>query len=117
MGNLGDMIQAIAATGSRSPMRWWWARSAATRSRSSCSRTDEADFFKRDLDRIRRTCTAGSRSAATARGIPTCATCRRSTSARAAALRNPTIRPALQIRHALEDARGHIDLVARLESR
>jgi EAL domain-containing protein (putative c-di-GMP-specific phosphodiesterase class I) len=33
------------------------------------------------------------------------------------ALRNPTIRPELQIRRALEEARDHIQLVARLESR
>jgi EAL domain-containing protein (putative c-di-GMP-specific phosphodiesterase class I) len=79
--------------------------------------TDEVDFFKRDLDRMRRDVTAGLAQRGHRAGYPYMRHLPPFHVGAGTALRNPTIRPELQIRQALEEARDHIDLVARLESR
>ena len=78
---------------------------------------DEVDFFKRELDRIRRKVSAGLEARGHRAGYPYTRSLPPFHVGTGTALRNPTIRPELQIRKALEDARQHIDLVSRLESR
>jgi EAL domain-containing protein (putative c-di-GMP-specific phosphodiesterase class I) len=78
---------------------------------------DEVEFFKSDLDRVRRDVAAGLVQRGNRAGYPYARHLPPFHVGAGTALRNPTIRPELQIRHALEEARGHIDLIARIESR
>ena len=78
---------------------------------------DETDFFKRELDRIRRRVSHGLEQRGHRAGYPYTKSVPPFLVGTGTALRNPTIRPELQMRQALEDARDHIDLVSRLESR
>jgi EAL domain-containing protein (putative c-di-GMP-specific phosphodiesterase class I) len=78
---------------------------------------EEPDFFKRDLDQIRRDVTTGLAARGSRAGYPYTRHLPPFHVGSGTALRNPTIRPELQIRRALEEAREHIALVARLESR
>jgi EAL domain-containing protein (putative c-di-GMP-specific phosphodiesterase class I) len=78
---------------------------------------EEPEFFKRDLDQIRRDVTAGLAERGNRAGYPYTRHLPPFHVGTGTALRNPTIRPELQIRRALEEAREHIQLVARLESR
>jgi EAL domain-containing protein (putative c-di-GMP-specific phosphodiesterase class I) len=78
---------------------------------------DEVDFFKRDLDRIRRRVNHGLEQRGHRAGYPYMKSVPPFLVGTGTALRNPTTRSELQIRQALESAREHIDLVARLESR
>jgi EAL domain-containing protein (putative c-di-GMP-specific phosphodiesterase class I) len=78
---------------------------------------EEVDFFKRELDQIRRDVTTGLVARGSRAGYPYTRHLPPFNVGTGIALRNPTIRPELQIRRALEEAREHIQLVARLESR
>jgi len=78
---------------------------------------DEVDFFKRELDRVRRKVSAGLEARGHRAGYPYTRDLPPFHVGTGTALRNPTIRPELQIRKALEHARLHIELVSRLESR
>jgi EAL domain-containing protein (putative c-di-GMP-specific phosphodiesterase class I) len=118
MGNLGDMIQSMVGESlavsdavvvgeiGRDEIAVFLFRGA-----------DEVDFFKRDLDRIRRDVTTGLSQRGSRAGYPYTRHLPPFHVGTGTALRNPTIRPELQIRQALEAARDHIGLVARLESR
>jgi EAL domain-containing protein (putative c-di-GMP-specific phosphodiesterase class I) len=78
---------------------------------------DEVEFFKRDLERICRDVTQGLAQRGNRAGYPYTRHLPPFRVGTGTALRNPTIRPELQIRQALEDAREHIGLISRLESR
>jgi EAL domain-containing protein (putative c-di-GMP-specific phosphodiesterase class I) len=78
---------------------------------------DEVDFFKRELDRIRRKVTLGLEARGNRAAYPFSRRLPPFHVGTGSALRNPTIRPELQMRRALEEARDHIALVSRLEAR
>jgi EAL domain-containing protein (putative c-di-GMP-specific phosphodiesterase class I) len=78
---------------------------------------DEVEFFKRDLDMVRRDVSEGLAARGNRAGYPYMRHLPPFHVGTGTALRNPTIRPELQIRQALEDAREHIGLISRLESR
>src|SRR5688572_25638930 len=78
---------------------------------------DEVDFFKRDLDGVRREVSEGLAARGNRAGYPYMRQLPPFHVGTGAALRNPTIRAELQIRQALEDAREHIGLISQLESR
>ena len=78
---------------------------------------EEIEFFKRELDQVRRDVTTGLAARGSRAGYPYTRHLPPFHVGTGTALRNPTIRPELQIRRALEEAREHIQLVARLESR
>src|SRR2546426_7277269 len=98
MGNLGDMIQAMVADRvsvndavvvgeiGRDEIAVFLFRS-----------TDEVDFFKRDLDRIRRDVTAGLAARGNRAGYPYARHLPPFHVGAGTVLRNPTIRPELQI--------------------
>jgi EAL domain-containing protein (putative c-di-GMP-specific phosphodiesterase class I) len=118
IANLGDMIQSMVGDRlsvndavvvgeiGRDEIAVFLFRSA-----------DEVDFFKRDLDGIRREVATGLAQRGNRAGYPYVRDLPPFHVGSGTVLRNPTIRPELQIRQALEDARGHIDLIARLQSR
>jgi EAL domain-containing protein (putative c-di-GMP-specific phosphodiesterase class I) len=118
MGNLGDMIQGMV--GDRLSLNDAVMTGEIGRDEIAVflfRGIDEIDFFKRDLDKIRRDVSAGLAQRGNRAGYPYARHLPPFHVGAGTALRNPTIRPELQIRQALEDARGHIDLVAKLESR
>jgi EAL domain-containing protein (putative c-di-GMP-specific phosphodiesterase class I) len=118
IGNLGDMIQGMV--GDRLSLNDAVVVGEIGREEIAVflfRGIDEAEFFKRDLDRIRRDVSAGLTQRGNRAGYPYARHLPPFLVGAGAAIRNPTIRPELQIRQALEDARGHIDLVAKLESR
>ena len=118
MGNLGDMIQGMV--GDRLSVNDAVVMGEIGRDEIAVflfRSTDEVDFFKRDLDRIRRDVTTGLAARGNRAGYPYARHLPPFHVGTGTVLRNPTIRPELQIRQALEEARGHIDLVSRLESR
>jgi EAL domain-containing protein (putative c-di-GMP-specific phosphodiesterase class I) len=78
---------------------------------------EEVEFFKRELDQVHRDVTSGLAARGSRAGYPYTRQLPPFHVGTGTALRNPTIRPELQIRRALEEAREHIQLVARLESR
>jgi EAL domain-containing protein (putative c-di-GMP-specific phosphodiesterase class I) len=78
---------------------------------------DEVDFYKRELDRIRRALSTGLAARGHRAGYPYTRNLPPFHVGTGTALRNPTIRPELQIRQAIEGAREHVDLVRKLESR
>lgn len=78
---------------------------------------DEVDFYKRELDGVRRRLSEGLASRGHRAGYPYKRRLPPFHVGTGSALRNPTIRPELQIRHALEEAREHVHLVSRLDSR
>jgi EAL domain-containing protein (putative c-di-GMP-specific phosphodiesterase class I) len=78
---------------------------------------EEVEFFKRDLDRLRRRVSHGLEQRGARAGYPYTKSLPPFTVGIGTALRNPTIRAEVQIRQALEGAREHIDLVSRIETR
>ncbi|HKA16631.1 MAG TPA: EAL domain-containing protein [Myxococcota bacterium] len=118
MGNLGDMIQGMV--GDRLTVNDAVVVGEIGRDEIAVflfRALDEIDFFKRDLDRIRRDVSAGLAQRGNRAGYPYMRHLPPFRVGSGTALRNPTIRPELQIRRALEDARDHIGLEAKLESR
>jgi EAL domain-containing protein (putative c-di-GMP-specific phosphodiesterase class I) len=118
LGNLGDMVQAMVAD--RLSLNDAVVVGEVGRDEIAVflfRGMDEVDFFKRDLDHIRRDVAEGLAQRGNRAGYPYARQLPPFHVGAGTALRNPTIRPELQIRHALEEARGHIDLIARLESR
>jgi EAL domain-containing protein (putative c-di-GMP-specific phosphodiesterase class I) len=118
MGNLGDMIQAMV--GDRLSVNDAVLIGEVGREEIAVflfRGVDETDFFKRELDKIRRDVTADLAQRGSRAGYPYTRQLPPFHVGTGTVLRNPTIRPELQIRQALEEAREHIDLVARLESR
>ena len=118
MGNLGDMVQGMV--GDRLTVNDAVLVGEVGRDEIAVFLVrgmEESDFFKRDLDQIRRDLTAGLAARGSRAGYPYTRHLPPFHVGAGTALRNPTIRPELQIRRALEEARDHIQLVARLESR
>ncbi len=118
MGNLGDMIQGIV--GDRLSMNDAVVVGEIGRDEIAVflfRGQDEVEFFKRDLDQIRRDVSVGLTERGSRAGYPYTRHLPPFHVGTGTALRNPTIRPDLQIRRALEEARDHIHLVAQLESR
>jgi EAL domain-containing protein (putative c-di-GMP-specific phosphodiesterase class I) len=118
LGNLGDMIQGLV--GDRLAVNDAVVVGEIGREEIAVflfRGLDEVDFFKRDLDEIRRDVSKGLVERGSRAGYPYTRHLPPFHVGSGIVLRNPTIRPELQVRRALEDAREHIDLVARLESR
>jgi EAL domain-containing protein (putative c-di-GMP-specific phosphodiesterase class I) len=118
MGNLGDLIEelvgdrlsvsdaVVAGEVGREEIAVFLFRGA-----------DEADFFKRDLDRIRHKLSAGLEERGSRAGYPYTRSQPSFHVGVGIALRNPTIRPERQIRKAMDEAREDIELAARIDRR
>jgi len=78
---------------------------------------DEVQFYKRELPALSRVLSEGLTRRGGRVGYPYVRRAFAFKVGTGAALRNPTISPHTQIRHALEEARGHADLTSRLEAR
>ena len=78
---------------------------------------NEAQFYKRELPALARVLSEGLARRGGRVGYPYVRKAFDFNVGTGAALRNPTISPQTQIRHALDEARGHADLTSRLEAR
>ena len=78
---------------------------------------DEVEFYKREMEALRRIVSEVLASRGNRVGYPYVRSLPPFLVGTGSALRNPTLRPELQIRHALEEARDHVSLASRLDSR
>jgi EAL domain-containing protein (putative c-di-GMP-specific phosphodiesterase class I) len=77
----------------------------------------EVGFYKNEIPTLSRVLSAGLAKRGHRVAYPYARSLDTMLVGNGAALRNPTMRAASQVRHAIEEAREHVDLTARIESR